>query len=298
MTSKNFTLEPSRWLAAIAVPCLLLMTACERPPSLPPSSPALWQIENSRGELEGWLFGTIHALPDDIEWRTDTLEDALQRSQLLVVEVANLGDSEALAAIFHELASTPDLATLDQRVAPELVGDLAALMAKGGFDKGDFTETETWAAALTLAQIDTVGDPEHGVDRTLLKRDIPAIELEGARVQLSIFDNLAERDQRDLLEAIIAASADPDRDPAYLAQKWRLGDMAAIEAETTSGMMADPELRAALLDERNIDWVKKLKPLMADNGALMVAVGTGHLVGDGSLPHLLTEEGFTVTRIQ
>ena len=161
-------------------------------------------------------------------------------------------------------------------------------------------KVETWAVALTLAK---AASPEQdtslGVDRALLaewgKR--PVVELEGAEQQLRIFDALPEADQRDLLEATITeASAD---DPSVdLAKAWASGDMAAIGAETSRGLLADPELRAALLVSRNRAWADKIVALLKAKARPFIAVGAAHMAGADGLPVLLVAKGFTVVRVQ
>lgn len=44
-------------------------------PDRPEASPALWEMTAPDGE-RGWLFGTMHALPEDVEWRTATFDTA------------------------------------------------------------------------------------------------------------------------------------------------------------------------------------------------------------------------------
>ena len=51
-----------------------------------------------------------------------------------------------------------------------------------------------------------------------------------------------------------------------------------------------------LLNNRNYNWVEKLKKLMPGK-SLVVAVGAGHLPGDKGVINLLRKAGFTVTPI-
>ncbi|MXO57047.1 TraB/GumN family protein [Pontixanthobacter gangjinensis] len=287
------------------LPAPLLLASCTDPEvteiNQTTPSPALWQVETSDGEIEGWLFGTIHALPDGFEWRTAKLTSIIDRAGVLVVEISGLNDDKAVSDVFSELATTPDLPPLQERVEYRYRKDLSALMATGNYRGGSFTATESWAAALTLAQISASGDPKNGVDRALLNEfaSKPVIELEGARIQLGIFDSLAEADQRDLLEAIIleAATSDPD-EADKLSVVWRSGDMDRLAQENSEGLLADPELRDALLTGRNLAWERKLAGLWPQHGPMLVAVGAAHLAGEDGLPVLLAKKGFKVTRIQ
>jgi len=56
--------------------CLLVLSGCgdsapEPTPDPEPANPILYEIAGPSGEVEGWILGTIHALPDDAEWVTD-----------------------------------------------------------------------------------------------------------------------------------------------------------------------------------------------------------------------------------
>ncbi|MGB7374668.1 TraB/GumN family protein [Pontixanthobacter sp.] len=290
---------------------LLLLPGCGDAPAsdqvhsdgnaLPAPEPALWEITGEDGNLEGWLFGTIHALPDGVNWRTEKLDQALRRSEALVVEIADLDDQQAIARTFYQLALTPDQPVLQDRVSPDRRRKLAALMEQGGFDKGEFQSTETWAAAITFAQLASVGDSENGVDRALIRGfgGGPVIELEGARKQLGIFDRLPEKEQIDLLHAVIDEGAVAQRDdPRKLMVTWLTGNLEQLELENGAGMLADPELREALLVKRNTLWVRRLRELFAGTGPLMIAVGAAHMTGPDGLPALLGERGYGVTRIQ
>ena len=283
------------WLLALP-----LLAACSSPADdFPAPSPALWEVKAKDGTVEGWLFGTIHVLPDGVNWRTETLEQALEKTEWLMVEVSDLNETGNLQLLFLELGMSEGLPPLRQRVSEEYRRDLRDLMAQGNYRDGDLARLETWAAALTLAQIVIEGDPENGVDRALIAQFPARIELEGARTQLEIFDSLPEKEQRDLLEALlkdnrIHAPAEERR----LAKMWVSGDLEEYLDGRNDSVLSDKELRAALLTNRNTAWIEKIIAEMPQRGPLMIAVGAAHMIGDDGLPTLLTAKGYTVTRIQ
>lgn len=262
-------------------------------------SPALWEIR-ANGAVRGWLFGTIHSLPDGVEWRSETLSRALARSDILVVEVADLDNPQGRADSFAALAISGEQPLLKDRIAQSERPDLLALMERGGFQQGHFHRTETWAAALTLAQIGREGDSANGVDRALAVEYAPGrlIELEGAARQLAIFDRLPEAEQRDLLSGIVQEAQRSQQQPGRLARIWFAGDMQAIRQEQERGILADPEIRGALLTSRNRDWTARIVPLLENDDKPFVAVGAAHLPGPDGLAAMLRQRGYTVARIQ
>ncbi|MDN3645471.1 TraB/GumN family protein [Pontixanthobacter aestiaquae] len=279
---------------------LALLASCSSPAEqFPPPSPALWEVTSTDGTREGWLFGTIHELPDGVNWRTDALNKALGQSEWLMVEVGDLDDSGKVSQIFAELALSAQQPPLIERVDQEHREQLVALMTAGDFKNGDFAQVETWAAALTLARIFSAGKPENGVDRILIGEFAAKIELEGARKQLSIFDSLAEEDQRDLLEGIIRESSAAESGPRHrLAKSWLQGDLDALLDPSSDTILSDPELRAALLTNRNTAWVETITEELPQKGPMMIAVGAAHMLGEDGLPALLRKSGYTVERIQ
>ena len=107
----------------LALPGLLALAACgaePEPTSEVAAKPILLEVASENGAIEGWLFGTIHALPDGVSWRTPTLEKAIGDADLLVVEVANLDEGSALTDIFVRLAFDEPTGPLVDRIDPAL----------------------------------------------------------------------------------------------------------------------------------------------------------------------------------
>jgi len=266
----------------------------------PTPSPILYEIADAKGEPQGWLFGTIHALSDGVEWRTADLERVIDQAQLLVVEVGDLSDTRSISSTFTILATTPGQPDIRARVDAEDRQQLDEMMAKGHFSSRDFANVETWAAALMLARVSNTGSPRNGADKALLLEfpDHRVRELEGTLTQLRIFDDLAPQDQTDLLTGIIAEYRLHGDNPERLLKAWLSGHEEGLINATQSGIMADPELYEALLAGRNRAWMKEIDDLLADGPNPLIAVGAAHLVGPDGLATLIEQRGYTLTRLQ
>ncbi|WP_164931294.1 TraB/GumN family protein [Erythrobacter sp. HKB08] len=252
------------------------------------------------GELEGWVFGTIHSLPDGTDWRTDALERAVQDAEVLVVEVAGLEDGAAIAETFAELSYNDQTIPIRSRVPADRHETLEALLDEAGISSVQLIHSDTWAAALSLARVTGTGDPENGADRWLISAfsDRPALELEGAKAQLGIFDALPEKEQRDLL-LLVLEEYERGKEPARdLAEAWRLGRIDEIEQAGRMGLLSDPELRDALLTQRNRAWAGKLDSIAKARPPMLVAVGAAHLPGEDGILTLLEQRGYSIRRIQ
>lgn len=278
---------------------LVLLAACQRPE---PVRPALWQVDGPGGQ-RAWLFGTIHALPRPVDWRSPRIDAALGEADRIVLEVANIDDDRATAQVFARLAAAPQAAPLRDRVPPQARADYARYVEKYGAREDALRGQDTWAAALVLAQLaqaDLGSDSANGVDRAVkaAAEGRPVEEFEGADAQLRIFDALPESEQRDLLAMVVQQGSDPRAEARRLEQAWASGDVGALTRETQGGLLADPELRAALLVGRNRGWTARLETMLRQSKRPFVAVGAAHLAGPDGLPAMLAARGYRVSRVQ
>lgn len=281
------------WLAAGFV-----LAACsqERPVEVETVSPALWEVISPDGR-KGWLFGTIHALPDGTRWRTGVFDAAWAEAGTLVLEVPDVGDDDTIGVSFNQLAISLDQPPVLDRVAPSRRDDLQAALADQGIEPDSMTRFETWAVALVLSR--TNAFEGEGVDKQLKagRGDRPLVGLETTAGQLGAFDNLPEPQQRLLLLSVLDESDAPDS-RRRRAEAWLAGDIAALEADTRSGMLANEELRARLLLARNRAWLPRIERIIAGGTRPLIAVGAGHLVGPDGLTETLARNGYEVRRLQ
>ncbi len=281
----------------------LLLASCGAEPDIGKADgphPALWEITDEAGTVEGWMFGTIHALPDGTKWRSPKLEEIVKTADMLVVEVANLEDGAELSRLFREMAFDRPDGPIADRIDPEFRDQFEALLVKAKVRRNHFDAMESWAAALALSQVAQSNKSKNGADRALLaafdEREI--VELEGAKRQLAIFDTLPEPEQRDLLNAVLEESSEYGDGAGKLAEAWLTGDTEQLSQLTRRGVLADPELEKALLHDRNASWAAQIENLLSATDKPLIAVGAGHLLGDGGLPAMLQARGYKVRRIE
>ena len=278
------------WLALGAA---LLLAACGGPArEWPDPRPALWDVTGPDGQ-RGWLFGTFHSLPAEVSWRTPAFDAALGQSGVLAVEIAELGDANKSAGIFARLSRSTGLPPLSERVEPEDREDLARFLDRASIGDDDFSEVETWGAALVVANRARPDGERQSVDRALIAAAPRVVGLETFERQYGAFDGLPPEEQADLLMAL-ARDAEGEYDRI---EDWLKGDLEALE-RGSAGILGDPELRTALQVNRNARWAPDIARMIERGERPFVAVGTAHLFGEQSLPALLEAEGFTVRRVQ
>ena len=278
----------------LAASCAVAGCAQESARDWPEPAPALWQVTSPAGQ-DAWLFGTVHALPADLDWGTPLLDDTFENAGVLVVEIANL-DAAYGSSLISQLATTPGQPPLPTRVDPDERPALRALMDDAGMDSEDFDDVETWAAALMLSGAVRIGDPGRGVDRTLIAHADNIVGLETYGQQLALFDHLSEEAQSDLLHGVAEAHAIQSEET--MLTSWVTGDAEAMGEQVNLSLQDSPELRRVLLVDRNRNWTGQITRMIDAGQRPFVAVGAGHLSGADSVVEMLEAAGYGTRRIQ
>lgn len=267
------------------------------------AKPGLWKLADADTTI--YLFGTIHALPKDYVWRSSGVEAALKASDELVLEVIDSDDKDVVRTVFTELATSPGLAPVNERVPVNKRARLASMLKMLGRTPAQMTSFESWAVSLILvgAMLRDVGLESHsGVETKLsalfTETKKPISGLETTRDQLGFFDRLSETAQRFLLTSMIDGSANQRKQFDAMISAWRRGDERAISVSFDRELKASPELLSALLGQRNTNWSDQLVKKLDTPGTIFVAVGAGHLAGKQSVQAMLTARGLKVVRVQ
>jgi len=268
------------------------------------NAPALWSVSDA--DTTVYLFGTIHLLPENYKWRSPVLEKAVTGSQELVVEtLIDDKNPTATAMTLMQMALATGLPPIDQRVPPEKRAALDAAIAKSGIPKAALDRMKTWAAAFMLlgVQFRDMGlKSNEGVEPNLkasfTSEGKPIGQLETNAEQFGFFNALPEKAQRALLEGAVDSPKQSSDQFKSMLTAWQHGDVKAIATSFNHDLAASPELRDALLSKRNANWTRWIEERMKKPGAVMIAVGAGHLAGNGSVVDLLQRDGLHVRRIQ
>lgn len=265
--------------------------------------PALWKVADEDTTI--YLFGTVHALPADVDWYKGPVKTAIDGSGSLVTEI-NL-TPETLAAMGPmtiEKASLADGQTLRGLMNDEQRATYEAGLANVGIPAQALDQFEPWFAALTVMQIllQKGGiDGSNGVEK-VLEETVPAgterVALETVEFQLDIFDSLPVDKQ---LVYLLEVLENPDEGVTLLntiIDEWKTGDVDAVGELLFAQAEEDPVLMNRLFFARNANWAGWIDNRLDTPGTVFMAVGAGHLAGDKSVQDYLAEREIQVTRLQ
>lgn len=263
--------------------------------------PALWKISDEDTTI--WLFGTIHILPQSVDWYKGPVASALDTAQELVTEIA-MGDDKAAANAMLQKSLREDGKALRDTLTPNERRAYEHALAALKIPPQAFDNHDTWFSALMLTMIPLQHagyNPNNGIDTQVAKKaaskGIPNIALETADFQINIFENLPQEDQIKYLNEIIKSSPNAQKNINAMTQAWKDGDADRL-AELLNEDESTPIIRKALLTDRNATWAQWLKNRLDQPGNVFVAVGAGHLAGEGSVQEILAAHGIPSTRVQ
>jgi len=291
-----------KWIAGL---CALLLTACaQQPAPQGPAKPALWKIADADTTI--YLFGTIHILPQGYDWETPKITAALNASQGLILEAVLDGQSpDQIAGALQGLAMDTPVPPITERVAPQQRAALDKAIAKSGLPRLAFDQMESWAVALMLASAqlkDLPASSDYGIEPLLTRRfrdaGKPVEGFETLAQQFGYFDALPPQAQAKFLQSVLEDGADPREEYNAMIAAWRAGDLAKIALSFDDEAKLSPELKDALLTQRNARWTSIIAQRLAKPGTVFVAVGAGHLAGDESVIAMLAAKGLRAERLQ
>lgn len=283
----------SRLFAALALLIVLITTT----PAA--AEPSVWVVKDADSTIV--LFGSVHVLPRDLDWRPARLDEALATADDLWFETPMDAASQAEAVqAMQNNAWLPAGQRLSPLLTPAGRVLLVRVCGKLGLMPEDFERMRPWLVDLRLGLTALARQgamASAGVEQTLADAAPRATRnaFERSAEQIGFFADAPMADQLASLEDTLKQI---DEDPDYyddLITAWARGDTAAIEALGLTPMkQVSVYLYDRLIVQRNRSWTQTIAGRMAGSGQTVIIVGAGHLVGPDSVPAMLRARGFVV----
>lgn len=279
-----------------AIPALLiaLLTAASAA-----AEPPVWTVRDADSTVV--LFGSVHVLPADLDWRPDALDAALLKADDLWFETpvddANAAEAARVAQARGFLPGNQSLSAL---LSSDGRDRLDRISGRLGISPAGVDRLAPWYADVTLGIVTLMrqgATVSAGVERTLADAAPGAARrsFETSTQQIAFFADAPLADQLASLEDTLKQL---DEDPAFydrLIDAWAAGDTKAIEDLGLTPMkQVSVHLYDQLIVQRNRRWVEAITERMKGSGETVIVVGVGHLVGPDSVPALLRARGLIV----
>jgi uncharacterized protein YbaP (TraB family) len=263
---------------------------------------ALWELHGKHNTV--YLLGSIHVLrPSDYPLAPAVL-NAYGNAKSIYMEV-NLQEIDSQQMQMELLASArlPEGKTLPDIMGQERYARAGTLARGLGIDISIFDAFAPWfvAEAISQLQLQQLGfQPTSGVEMFFLEHarsDGKSVAgLETVHDQIALFTALSLDAQADYLISSLEEAHDLPKEVDDMVHAWQRGDTVWFADQLKSEFGRDPALYQSLLVARNRKWVPKIEALLNDDKNYLVIVGTGHLVGQGSVIELLGKDGIVATQ--
>jgi uncharacterized protein YbaP (TraB family) len=288
-----------RWrLAGLALSCVALAATVRADTALH----ALWELHGKHNTV--YILGSIHVLrPTDYPLAPAVLR-AYGDAKSIFMEV-NLQEIDPQRMQIELLASArlPEGQTLPSIMGKQRYERAGVLAREVGVDISIFDAFAPWfvAEAISQLQLQQLGfQPQSGVEMFFLEHarsdSKPVAGLETIHDQIALFDAMPMDEQADYLVSSLQEAHDLPKEVDAMVHAWQRGDTVWFADQLKSEFGRDPALYQSLLVARNRKWLPKIEALLNDDKNYLVIVGTGHLVGQGSVIELLGKDGIVATQ--
>ncbi len=263
----------------------------------------IWIAEGDTNRV--YLLGSIHVLRETDHPLPGAVEVVYDDAERLVMEI-DMDDIDPVAAL-QVLMSHGVLegdTTLQDIMGPETYAQARASAAEINIPMELLDKTKPWLAAVTVQEMIMmrVGfKAEYGIEMYLTNKATadgkPITGLETVEQQLGFLDSLPTETQISWLLQSIVEAQNLEMLVDEMVVAWRSGDVKFLEEKLLFEMDAYPELRDAILIDRNKSWVEPIMALLDDSDDYLIVVGVAHLVGDNGVPDLLLKQGVRIKQL-
>lgn len=265
--------------------------------------PAIWVAKDFDSTL--YLYGTVHLLPDNLNWQKEDMRGAFKESGTVFFEVDTGSDGQIQAAVLTtSLGMRQDGLRLSDGLDSYQLKLLDAAAHNGKLSLAALDSMKPWLASefLTIAAATNAGlSPELSADDALKSRarreQKNVIYLETIEDQIRVSADQSQSLQLLLLTETLEGFNTLGDDLTDIAQSWAVGRTKYLTEEVVMPMKSKSSVfYDALITQRNKKWTKQLTAFLEGNGTGFAAIGTSHLLGEDSLVEMLREQGYEVSR--
>ena len=267
----------------------------------------LWRISGKGLTKPSYLFGTMHMICANDIIVSDSLSDAIKRSDKVYLEV-NMDD---MMGLMMKVMMNPE--ALNMRGDTTLRDLLSAeeyKAVKNYFSSGGMGSMIPFAILEKMkpfflqammmeqgARCENMIVMEQLVMTEAKKHNKKIDGLETLEFQLGVFDKIPYKLQaQQLVKMATDTSTSGGNEMQILGNAYRSQDLKKMFDLTLSDSSID-QFADLLLYNRNTDWVNQLNTLMKTQ-SLVIAVGAGHLPGDRGVINLLRKAGYKVEPVK
>ncbi len=276
----------------------------------------LWKIEheNYPNRIPSYLFGTIHVSDDRVAKLSPAVEEALNHSRRIALEVEAMSSARLVEAFgaMQPLMALPNNGKLDSQLSEAELKRLAAVVKLAGLPPDATNRLRPWVLTMLMSksecQIKRVRSGKHSLDGLLAamaeRRGMGTFGLESLEMQFQSLANVPDADQLSILKATLKGYDKLDDTLETMLQLYLKRDIGVIWPMQVAMGEKNGAPRAAfstyednLITSRNVR-IRDRALMHVAYGGVFIAVGSLHLPGKKGMVELFREAGYKVTAVE
>lgn len=259
----------------------------------------LWEISGNGLAKPSYLFGTIHAIcPKDFVMN-QSIEQSVTKSSQVYLELDM--DEPSMMMDMQKMMFMPEGTTL-KSLMKEGDYQLVAQFFKDsiGINVDKVQKLKPFALS-SMTVMKMLNCPIKSYEMTFVemakaqKKEV--LGLETVEEQMSAIDKMGYEQQADLMLVKMVKNWNTDKNTfGQMIKDYKSQNLEGLLKDMTSSSTMDVEFEKNLLNDRNKNWVPRIKKVIHEKSTFF-AVGAGHLPGENGVINLLRKEGYIVKAV-
>ncbi len=256
----------------------------------------LWEISGNQLEKPSYLFGTIHVICEEDYIMTPAISNSLKNVDTYFAEL-NLADISTMLKMQEYLKAEE---TLSKRITPKQYSELKHLLNEVfQLDIETFENLSDFAimSTIMLQSFDCKNKKIYELElmqqALFMKKKLDGLET--VEEQVNAMSNSTNIDS--ILGMLRDLKTDKGASSKKLIELYTSENIKEILNDFTKTSYIDAKSQKTLLDNRNKNWIPKMKQAM-EGQSVFFAVGAAHLAGKKGVIRLLKKEGYTLKPIK
>jgi uncharacterized protein YbaP (TraB family) len=267
------------------------------------AAPAIWKVSDADSAI--WLFGSVHMLKAETEWRTPLLNKLISKADRIYFEADISAAAQAEILPYSiEVGFNKNGELLSDQIGSALTERVRKAAAEYDIPMPSLLIMKPWLAATTLSSgplLQSGFEAAYGVEM-ILAEELPVDRkafLETGVEQLGFLSGGTMDEQITMLEGTLDTLSSARTDIETMVEAWLNGDPETLGHVFDQQMTGFEEAMVErIIDTRNQNWADQIEQMLAADEAILLVVGAAHLAGDASVVEILEREGYSSERLQ
>ena len=259
----------------------------------------LWKISGNGVKQNSYLYGTIHVMPKEKFSISSKIQEAINSSSNMAMEVDLDMDLKTKIRVAQEMI-LPNGKTLRNYLSTEEFNRLntycldSLKLKKGKLKKYYRLKPFFFSSVVAQEQMGEISSYEMEFMKIAKKRKMTMIGLESIEFQMQTINKITVEDQAKMLMQEFGSNPTEQFDD--MLNLYLKEDLEGLYKVVSEESNAIPEFNYNFLEVRNKNWIPVIEKNIASQ-SYFIAVGAAHLPGENGVIQLLRSKGYSVEPI-